>query len=425
MPKSLVKNPGLRGRAAAALVVAACLGLSSLAASVTDLTPSVSVTDLTPAAPAGSVACDPEVTRYIPDTPAVVAQLGMNQAWGLSTGEGAVVAVVDSGVSGNNAHLPESALLPGLDLVDPGDGRQDVYGHGTQVAGEIAARPVEGSGLVGLAPDAQILPVRVYATSSEEDQKAGRGPTPDHIATGIRWAADQGAQIIVVALSTSLDIPVLADAVSYAQSAGSLIVASAGNASDADTVEGQPRYPAGYPGVIGVGALDANGLPSDSSAHGPQVAISAPGVSVITTFFGAGDCMVSNEDPSTSFAAGYVAGIAALVASRYPDETSADWGYRLLVTASRPIAQTRDDSLGWGIISPVNALTFINDGTAFGPENPQFPVTPHYPPDYLPAPTIDEGTPVWVKTTVVFAFFVVLVVLAGALVIQHAPARRT
>ena len=382
-----------------------------------------SASDLVPSAPAAT-ACDPGVTHYIPDIPYAITQLGMEQAWTLSTGAGVVVAVVDSGVSGDNAHLSSDgaspALLPGIDLVASGDGRQDTYGHGTEVAGEIAARPVEGSGLVGFAPDAQILPVRVYASTSDDDQKAGRGPTPDRIGQGIEWAADQGAAVIVVALSTDEDVPVLRDAVAYAESHGSLIVASAGNVSDDPNAPvDQPRYPAGYPTVIGVGSLDAYGLASANSVAGPHVSLAAPGLSVITTYFGAGDCMVSTDNPSTSFATGYVAGIAALVAAKHPDETVADWRYRLLETASRPVAQERDDAIGWGIVSPAAALSFINDGSGVGPDNPRYPDTGH--PAEVPVlePTFVASMPASVKLAVGIVFLASVVILAcGVLAVR-------
>jgi len=399
----------------AAMWLSAMCGLSGPSQSA----PASQAEDLVASAPAAT-ACDPNVVRYIPEVPSAVAQLGMEQAWQLSTGAGVVVAVVDSGVSGDNAHLPtvgiSPALLPGIDLVTSGDGRQDTYGHGTQVAGEIAARPVEGSGLTGFAPDAQILPVRVYTSTSDEDQKAGMGPTPDRISQGIRWAADHDAAVIVVALSTDEDVPALRDAVAYAESAGSLIVASAGNVSDdPDAPPGQPRYPAGYPSVIGVGSLDANGLPSSNSVQGPHVSIAAPGLSVITTYFDAGDCMVSNENPSTSFATGYVAGIAALVAAKYPDETVADWRYRLLETASRPIAQERDDAIGWGIVSPVAALSFVNDGSGVGPDNPRYPYAVQSPSVPMLEPAVAEGTPNSVKLAVAIVFLAGVIVLACAL----------
>lgn len=116
-----------------------------------------------PASPAHAegTACEPDVNRYVAEEPAAFGQLGIAKAWTLTRGRGIRVAVVDSGVASANAHLSE-AVDPGNDLTGSGDGRVDIYGHGTAIAGQIAARSVTGSGLLGVAPEARIVPVRVY-----------------------------------------------------------------------------------------------------------------------------------------------------------------------------------------------------------------------------------------------------------------------
>lgn len=164
--------------------------------------------------------CVPGVEHLVNQPPPAVAQLGFSQAWGLSRG-GVVVAVVDTGVDASNTHLGD-AVLAGTDLLDAGDGRTDSSGHGTAVAGQIAARPVPGSGVVGMAPDSLILPVRVYQDGSPEAVRAGRGPDATRTAEGIRWAADHGAVIVVVPQSTPSDVEALRSAVDYATAAGAL-----------------------------------------------------------------------------------------------------------------------------------------------------------------------------------------------------------
>ena len=91
----------------------------------------------------------------VAQAPNVISLLGIKKAWQLSRGSKVKVAIVDSGVVASNVHLTEN-VLPGIDLVDSGDGRTDAAGHGTAIAGQIAAHEVEGSGLVGLAPEAEI-----------------------------------------------------------------------------------------------------------------------------------------------------------------------------------------------------------------------------------------------------------------------------
>ncbi len=326
------------------------------------------------AADADEEACQPGVTRYVDQPPDAFAQLGIGEAWRLSRGAGILVAVVDSGVDAGNAHLA-GAVHAGLDLVDGGDGRTDASGHGTAVAGVIAARQVPGSGLVGVSPEAEILPVRVYADDSADAVRDGRGPDPDRTAQGIRWAAEQGARIIAVPQSTDSDVPALRDAVDEATARGALVVAAAGNAADGQDRDAV-RFPAGYAPALAVTAVGSDGAPSDDVTHGVHVEIAAPGQSVLSTFLDAGDCVFAGDAPSTSYATGYAAAAAALVASAHPDEAPAAWEYRLLATALRPDRGGRDPSLGWGIVAPYDAVNFVDDGGAPGLDNPRFAGAP-------------------------------------------------
>ena len=294
----------------------------------------------------------------------------------MSRGNGVTVAVVDSGVAGDNVHFKDkNVLLPGYDMMDGGDGSTDVGMHGTALAGQIGAREVEGSGLIGVAPESQILPVRVLVkTDDPQEAQNTRGPEPTHTAAGIQWAADNGAKVIVVALSSSADNPSLKSATEYATSKGALVVASAGNVDPKSPAKQHnvPQYPAAYSDVLSVTAVDTTGAPSDTVIHGPHVDVAAPGMNVLTTFLGAGDCVFSGDKPSTSYATGYVGAVAALVAAAHPDETPADWKYRILATALRPTRSLRDDKIGWGLVAPYAALTFTNDGAVPGPPNPRF-----------------------------------------------------
>ena len=320
--------------------------------------------------------CTVDSPSLVPQRPTAIDQLGIEDAWKISRGSGVTVAVVDSGVDGNNVHFKDkNVLLPGYDMMDGGDGSIDVATHGTAIAGQIGAREVEGSGLVGVAPESQILPVRVLVkTNDAQEAKATRGPEPTHTAAGIQWAADNGAKVIVVAQSSSGDNPSLKSATEYATGKGALVVASAGNVDPqiSGKQHNTPQYPAAYPEALSVTAVDDTGAPSDAVIHGPHVDVAAPGMNVITTFLGSGDCVFSGDKPSTSYATGYVGAVAALVAAAHPDETPADWKYRILATALRPTRSLRDDKIGWGLVAPHDALTFTNDGAMPGPPNPRF-----------------------------------------------------
>ncbi|PFG32799.1 S8 family serine peptidase [Sanguibacter antarcticus] len=320
-------------------------------------------------------ACTPETTVYSPEVPVALEQLNSTLAWTVATGRGVTVAVVDSGVAAGNAHLA-GVVLPGISLIDvpePDDApTTDVMAHGTAVAGQIAARPVAGSGVVGLARDAVILPVRVYLSTDEQAVEAGNGPRDDRMAAGIRAAADAGAQIINVSMSTTVDSTALRRAVEHAASLGSLVVASAGNRNTTQDTQDSPRYPAAYPDVLAVTSVDSDGLATQDAIHGPHIDVAAPGTDILTTYLAAGDCLLGDGVPSTSYATAYVSAAAALLAEAYPTESPAQWAYRLEVTAARSTLDVKDAATGWGTIRPSEALAFVDDGTARGPESPVF-----------------------------------------------------
>ncbi len=326
---------------------------------------------------ANSTECSPNNPQLVNDYPYAIKRFAMPQAWQYATGAGVTIAVVDSGIDRANAHL-SSALLPGTDLLpanqDP-NGWQDAAGHGTAIAGEIAARPVKGSGVVGIAPKAMLLPVRVFYSDDQDSRNAGVGPRSDRMAAGIRYAADHHAQIINVSMSTPTDDPGLHAAVRYATAKGSLVIASGGNRDTSSDKSDSPRYPGAYPEALAVAAMDDSDQVTDDSIHGPHIGVAAPGTDVLTTYFAAGDCDLSSTgNVSTSFATAYVSGAAALLAQRYPHESPAEWKYRLEVTAARTDRSHRDDDAGWGLIQPAQALTLVADGTAAGPPDPAHPI---------------------------------------------------
>ncbi|MCC2318878.1 S8 family serine peptidase [Cellulomonas chengniuliangii] len=331
------------------------------------------------AAVAAEVACAPGTTMYVPDAPPALARLASEAAWRTATGAGVVVAVVDSGVDAGNAHLAD-AVLPGVDLVgadgDPA-GLTDTDGHGTAVAGQIAARAVPGSGVVGLAPEAMVLPVRVFVADDEQAVRDGVGPRADRVAAGIRYAAEHGARVVNVSMSTTEDSPELRSAVQDATRAGALVVASVGNRAASGAAAGAAagaadglRYPAAYPEVLAVTAVDDADQVAEGSVRGAHVGVAAPGANVLTTYHAAGDCMLAGDLASTSFATAYVSAAAALLVERYPEETPAQWRHRLEVTAARVHPGERDDQMGWGLIRPDQALAFVDDGSAAGPVSP-------------------------------------------------------
>jgi subtilisin family serine protease len=289
------------------------------------------------------------------------------------TGKGVIVAIVDSGVDGTRPQL-SSAFAPGsTSLVaddQPGDGLSDVHGHGTAIAGVIAARPSPESGVVGVAPDAEIVSIRVFRGDDDTLREQGLGPEASRTAAGIRAGVDAGAKIIVVALSDDEDVPVTRAAVEYAAASGALVVASAGNAATTDNPSDEPRYPAAYPDVLAVTAVDENGLPTSDSIHGNHIDVAAPGQNVLTTATGAGDCIYAQDAPAASFATAYAAGAAALLVERFPEEGPEGWAYRLKATADRANPDAADALIGWGRVQPMLALQLRPDSTTRGPASP-------------------------------------------------------
>lgn len=376
-----------------------------------------------PSVPAHAESDDPCDTgsRWVAAEPSAFQQLGVRHAWTLSDGR-VRVAVVDSGVNADNPHL-RGRLERGTAVFGSGGATTDVYGSGTAIASQIAAAPVEGSGLEGVAPKAQIIPVRVF----ESTANGSVTPTADRLAKGIEWASSQGVKVIVVGQATLTDSAALRSAVAKATKAGALVVAAAGDASlrSNDQQTGPvPTYPGAYPEVLGVTAVDSQGNATAASLAGPGVDLAAPGMSVLAAH-GKGDCVMSASQPSTALAAGYAGGLAALVAAAHPKETPAQWQYRLLATALRPTPATRNNATGWGIIAAYPAINFVNDGTRPGPDNPQFPksrATPA-PPTPLPEPPSQAALPTSLIVTAL-GLGAVAVVAGGLLVGRLAPRRR-
>lgn len=212
----------------------------------------------------------------IPDDPRFqeqwsMAMVGATHAWDSANGTGAVVAVIDTGVAYGDRgafrqveDLAETRFQEGYDFVGDTDTPNDDHGHGTHVAGTIAQSTDNGRGVAGLAFGATIMPVKVL-------DRSGRGTAAD-IADAIRWAADQGANVINMSLGGGLPSLTMAAAVDYARKKGVVVVCAAGNGS-----RGKVEYPAAYPGAFAVSAVGPDRELAFYSSWGKQLAIAAPG----------------------------------------------------------------------------------------------------------------------------------------------------
>ncbi|WP_251584120.1 S8 family serine peptidase [Microbacterium hydrocarbonoxydans] len=322
--------------------------------------------------------CTPDDRAFVSSSSYLVERLGLEAAWEFSRGQGVTVAVVDSGIDADNVHFAD-ALVSGGSTFGDGSARpdDDLFGHGTAVAGIIAARMVDGSGVVGIAPAAKIMPVRAFESAPEDGQSSRDvvGPSAQSVAAGIRFAADNGAQIINVSLSDDGSVDLYADAVNYAHARGSLVIASAGNRNTADSNLPDPVnfYPGELAGALAVAAVLKDGSWSaDSSYAGAHVDIAAPGQSMPSAYISGGDCVFNGDSASSSYATAVVSGAAALVAARYPDETPDQWAFRLTQSAMRVAPSEASDTVGWGEVRPAEALALVDDGTLPGPPSPAF-----------------------------------------------------
>ncbi|MFJ5998318.1 type VII secretion-associated serine protease mycosin [Streptomyces sp. NPDC092370] len=279
------------------------------------------------------------------------------RAWQITKGEGVTVAVLDTGVEADHPDLSGN-VLPGKDLVrfgaEPGD--RAWARHGTAMAGIIAGHghgPGNADGVLGIAPEAKILPVRVILEDGDPSRAKARSTRGNALAEGIRWAADHGADVINLSLgddsASAHPEPTEDQAVQYALKKGVVVVASAGNGGEkGDRIS----YPAAYPGVIAATAVDRAGTRAPFSTRRWYATVSAPGVDVVI----ADPDHKYYEGWGTSAAAAFVSGAAALVRAAHPDLTPAQIKSLLEDTARNAPVGGRDDSRGFGFIDPAAAI---------------------------------------------------------------------
>lgn len=240
-----------------------------------------------------------------------LSRVGSPRAWDFATGRGVTVAVVDTGIACENfgpftkgTDLATTTCVPGWNFVNNTEHANDDQGHGTHVAGTIAQSTNNAIGGAGVAFDARLMPVKVL-------NESGSGTTAS-VANGIRWAADNGAQVINLSLGGPRNARVLQSAVDYALSKGTVVVAAAGNTG------GRVQYPGGSDGVIGVSASDPDDKIAPFSSRGEAIDIAAPGVNVVQQTIcnrGRDKCERFSVFNGTSMASPHVAGAAALVMS--------------------------------------------------------------------------------------------------------------
>ena len=289
-------------------------------------------------------------------------------AWERSTGAGVIVAVIDSGVDPQHPDLAPH-LLPMIDEVvafgrhdmigkTNYDGR-DGHGHGTHVCGLVGALRNNAIGVVGGAPDATILPIKVTANDGETDDAT--------IAKGITDAVDKGARVLNLSIGGPEPSPLLLEALNVAFAKDAAVCIASGNDG------GKVNYPAAYAGVIAVGSLTAMGGVASYSSRGSDLVVIAPGggapgsqegeqvLSTTPTY----DCYLTTRggkpkdyggQAGTSMSSPLVSALAALVISAYPTLSGAQVRTRIAAACEDLGGAGFDDASGWGVINAARAV---------------------------------------------------------------------
>jgi serine protease len=262
----------------------------------------------------------------------------MPAAWDLlPNASSQVVAVLDTGVDAGHPDLA-GRLVPGYNAVAPGSPPSDVDGHGTFVAGVIAANANNGIGIAGITWNGRVMPIKVFNGDVAYDSD---------IARGVVWAVDHGARVLNMSFGGEATSPLLYAAVRYATDRDVVVVASSGNeGTDA------PQYPAAFPEAVAVGAIDAAGKLVDFSSYGAWLDLVAPGFAVASTAPGGTYAIGSG----TSYSAPMVAGVAALIRAQNPFMTQAQVAARLWAAARDAGPRGVDPYYGSGVLDAARAL---------------------------------------------------------------------
>ena len=306
------------------------------------------------------------------------------------------VGVIDTGINPNQPELSGN-VLAGYDHLGL-KGWSDDDGHGTRMATLIAGHGTSiTDGVLGIAPKAKILPVKVGVAGKDIDSA--------NVTQGINWAVDQGAKIISISLAGGEDA--FEDkAIQKALATDVVVVAGVGNYPPAMRVQ----FPAAYPGVVAVGGIDENGNHAEISVTGPEVLISAPAVDIV----GPGPNLQYGTGEGTSDATAIVSGVVALIRAKYPNLSATEVVHRLTATATDKGPPGRDDQYGYGIVNPVAALTA--DVPPLSASQTTTPTKPNAAPTNSAAPS--RNTP-----TVLIGILVAMLVAAAAVGVVIARAR--
>jgi Subtilase family len=365
----MLRTPRTLGRALAGVGLVAALGLL-------------------PALPAAAAVAAPGDS--IRDTQEwVFSMLNVQPAWQVTEGAGVTVAVIDSGVDGDVSVLSGGTVISGPDLTGLHTSPQNPnWGdHGTWMASIIAGHGTDGGydGVMGIAPQAKILSIRVIPDKGDPGYRAYNDEPEqtiqDELANGILTAVKDHAQVISMSIGYSAPSSVVRSAITYAYQHGTVLVASSGNSGGNDTRHGKGStgmapvsFPAEYPGVLGVGAVTIAGTPASFSSGNLSVQVAAPGKGVPAQGRNGSYYTVDGTSPACAL----VAGVAALIKSRYPGISPAQVAEALRTSAQQTPAGGYDVNTGFGIVNAGAALVKAGQLTKERPQASQVPLAAHF-----------------------------------------------
>lgn len=274
-----------------------------------------------------------------------LSQIQTELGWNWNRGsQDVIVAVIDTGVQSDHPDL-QGRLVEGKNFIDPSKPPEDDVGHGTHVAGIIAAQVNNNEGVAGLTWYTKIMPIKVLDSSGAGSAYA--------VSEGIIWAADHGADVINMSLGNYASAQFLRDAIQYAYNKGVVIVAASGN----DNTE-RPGYPAAYPEVLAVSATDPGSGKAEYSNYGDYIDVVAPGTSIASTYPGSRYAALSG----TSMASPHVAALASLVRAANPQLSNAEVVDLLCRTSVDLGDKGKDKYFGYGQIDVRRALQEAGGG---------------------------------------------------------------
>ena len=319
----------------------------------------------------------------------VFNMMNVDPAWQAAEGSGVTVAVIDSGVDPNVSDLSGTTVVQGPDFTGLHTSPDNAnWGqHGTWMASIIAGHGHDGGvdGISGIAPEAKILSIRVIPDKGDPGYQAYNNEPEQQIqnelADGIRTAVKDHAQVISMSIGYSAPSGAVRAAIMYAYQHGTVLVASSGNSGGNDTQHGNASagmapvsFPAEYPGVLGVGAVTVDGTTASFSSGNLSVQVAAPGKGVPAE----GRNGLYYTVDGTSPACALVAGVVALIKSRYPTISPALVTEALTSTAQQSPSGTYNVHTGFGIVDAGAALLKAGQLTQERPQGSQVPLSAHF-----------------------------------------------